>query len=314
MYRKQDNFKEKLNPNLPSAAAKFLNRLSYGFKTLVLRNKSPYLLGLVITDRCNLNCFYCESKNAGKINFAIDQARHALSDAYKRGHRSLYFTGGEPMLWKDGEHGLHELVAYARELGFFEVFIFTNGTFPLDIERCNYIVTIDGPREIHNGIRNGSYDLIIKNVRNSVTKAVFASITFSKANVQYLEQFIDEISELDLFRGISFNLLTHWPEIIEKYGLSYAERIELLDKIWQLKKEGHAIVLSAAAYTALKENNWKRPIPQIELGTPDRTFTCCRDIDNPSICANCGYTNCVEVSQILAFKPSAMWQVFKMVD
>jgi sulfatase maturation enzyme AslB (radical SAM superfamily) len=314
MYRKQDNFKEKLNSNLPSAAAKFLNRFSYGFKTLILRIKSPYLLGLVITDRCNLNCFYCESKNAGKIHFAIDQARHALSDAYKRGHRSLYFTGGEPMLWKDGEHGLHELVNYARELGFFEVFIFTNGTFPLDIERCNYIVTIDGPREIHNGIRNGSYDLIIKNVRNSVTKAVFASITFSKANVQYLEQFVDEISELDLFRGISFNLLTHWPEIIEKYGLSYTERIELLDKIWQLKKDGHPIVLSKAAYTALRKNNWKRPIPQIELGTPDRTFTCCRDIDNPSICANCGYANCVEVSQILALKPSAMWQVFKMVD
>lgn len=89
------------------------------------------------------------------------------------------------MLWKDGKHGLHELVTYARELGFFEVFIFTNGTFPLDITQCNYIVTINGPREIHNEIRDSSYDLILKNVKNSVTKAVFASITFSKANVTF---------------------------------------------------------------------------------------------------------------------------------
>ena len=314
MHMKKDGPKEKLYSNSPSAMTKILNRFSYAFKTFVLRKKNPYLFGIVITDRCNLNCFYCESKNAGKIHFTFDHASHALCDAYERGHRSLYFTGGEPMLWADGEHGLRELATYARELGFFDVFIFTNGTLPLDIEQCNYIVTIDGPRETHNRIRDGSYDLIVENVKNAVTKAVFASITFSKENVRYLEQFANEISELNLFRGISFNLLTHWPEIVEKYGLSHIERIGLLDRIWQLKRKGYPIVLSKAAYTALRKNNWKRPIPQIELGMPDRVFTCCRDIDNPSICENCGYVNCVEVSQILALKPSAMLQVLKMIN
>ena len=77
--------------------------------------------------------------------------------------------------------------------------------------------------------------------------------------------------------------------------------------------KGYLIVLSKGAYKALRNNDWKRPIPQIELGTKDRIFTCCRDIDNPSVCENCGYANCVEVSQILALKPSAMWQVIKMV-
>ena len=88
--------------------------------------------------------------------------------------------------------------------------------------------------------------------------------------------------------------------------------MRLLDLIWRLKSEGYPIALSRAAYRALRTNRWKRPIPQIELGTRDRIFTCCRDVDNPSICATCGYANCVEVSQILALRPSAVWQVLKM--
>jgi sulfatase maturation enzyme AslB (radical SAM superfamily) len=294
-------------------SSKVFSWLSYGFKTFILRKELPYLFGMVITDKCNLNCFYCESKNSGKYHFSFDQAKETLSDAYRRGHRSLYFTGGEPMIWEDGGHRLSELVEFARTLGFLDVFIFTNGTVPLSIEQCNYIVTIDGPREIHNQIRNESYDLIIKNVERAVTKSVFASITFSKANAHYLDQFVREVSATNLFKALSFNLLTHWPEVVKEHGLPVEEKKKLLDDIWALKQKGFPISLSKAAYKALRNNDWKRPIPQIELGTRDKIFKCCRDVENPPVCENCGYANCVEVSQILSLKPSAMWQVVRMV-
>jgi len=292
---------------------KLLSWFSYGFKTFVLKRELPYLFGLVITDKCNLNCFYCESKNSGQYHFSFKHAKNTINDAYQRGHRSIYFTGGEPMIWEDNGHTLEELIKYARAVGFLDVFIFTNGTIPLTIEQCNYIVTVDGPKKIHDQIRNNSYELILKNVEEAVTKAVFASITFSRANFQYLEEFAKDITETNLFRGISFNLLTHWPEIVAKQGVSPEDRKHLLDRIWKLKKDGYPIVLSKAAYKGLRNNDWKRPIPQIELGTKDRIFTCCRDVDNPTVCENCGYANCVEVAQILALKPSAMWQVVRMV-
>ena len=92
-----------------------------------------------------------------------------------------------------------------------------------------------------------------------------------------------------------FNLLTHWPEILATHGLAPEQRIRLLDDLWRLKQEGYPIVLSRAAYRALRANDWKRPIPQIELGTRDRIFTCCRDVDNPAVCENCGYANCRSV-------------------
>jgi MoaA/NifB/PqqE/SkfB family radical SAM enzyme len=292
---------------------RFVDRLSYGFETFVLRRERPYLFGLVINDQCNLDCYYCESKNSGLYDFSAAGALAALQDAYERGHRSLYFTGGEPMLWADGDLNLADLVVFARQLGFFDVFIFTNGTLPLAIEDCNYIVTVDGTAETHNKIRGDSYDLVLENVRTAVTRSVFASITLTRSNAYCLEEFVREIAALEIFRGVSFNLLTHWPEVVAKEGIAGEERVRLLDRIWRLKKDGYPIVLSRAAYLALRRNDWKRPIKQIELGTRDRVFTCCRDVDNPEICADCGYANCVEVSQILALKPSAMLQVLRMV-
>jgi len=288
-------------------------RFAYAVRTFVLRQEVPYLFGMVITDRCNLNCFYCGSKNTGRYHFSSEGATTALRDAFRRGHRSLYFTGGEPMIWTDGGVNLGDLVRYSRELGFHDVFVFTNGTVPLTIRGCNYIVTIDGTRAIHETVRSGTYDRIIENVRNAISQAVFASITLSKHNVYCLEDFAKEIAALNIFRGISFNLLTHWPEMIAEHGITGIERVQLLDRIWSLKQKGYPIVLSRAAYKALRENSWKRPIPQIGLGTRDKVFTCCRDVDHKEICDTCGYANCVEVSQILALKPSALLQVMKMV-
>ncbi len=293
---------------------KVFSWIGYGLRTFVLRQKLPYLFGIEVTDQCNLNCFYCEGKNKDRYYFNFEQAQQTLRDAYNRGHRALYFTGGEPMIWEDGDKHLDDLVYYARDLGFNEIFIYTNGTKPLNINQCKYIVTIDGPREVHNRIRSDSYDLIMENVSAAATKAIFASITFTKANIQYLEPYVKDITDTGLFRGICFNLLTHWPEIVARYGLSSAERVKLLDEIWTLKEQGYPIMLSAAGYKAIRNNDWKRPLPQIELALlPDKIYTCCRDIGNKEICDYCGYVNCAEVSQMLALKPSALWQAIRMV-
>ena len=278
----------------------------------MLRQHSPWLVGLVITDKCNLNCHYCESKNKGQHHFSWSQLCHALDAAYGRGCRSLYFTGGEPMLWRDDDKTITHAVEYARRLGFHDVFIFTNGTYPLDTPDCHYIVTVDGPRAVHESIRPGTYDTILHNVKHAVTRGVFASITLGRQNVAFIEEFAREIVATGLFRGISFNLLTHWPEMVELHGVPLADKPAVLDRLWRLKQEGYPIVLSRAAWRALRENSWKRPIREIQLVTNQRVFDCCRDVDNPAICDNCGYANCVEVSQILALRPSALWQVFKI--
>jgi len=291
---------------------KIRSRISYGFRTFILGKELPYLLIVVLTDKCNLDCFYCESKNSGKFHLSFNQAVQIIKSGYDRGHRSLVITGGEPTLWQDCGKNLYDLLKIAIAVGYVDIFVYTNGTNAFSSNLCKYIVTIDGTREIHDKIRSGSYDRIICNIRNSTVANIYATITINKNNVNYLEETIKSISSHHLFKGISFNLLTHCKKIVEEHGFFGQERIELLDRIWAIKKQGYPVFFSKAAYKAMRANTWKRPIKQIELATKDELFTCCRDVINPEVCENCGYSSCVEVSQILSLKPTAIWELFRM--
>jgi sulfatase maturation enzyme AslB (radical SAM superfamily) len=283
---------------------------SFAVDTFLLRRERPYLFILVINDECNLNCFYCATKNMGHYDLDRDQAYAALSEAYDRGHRALVITGGEPMLWKSEGAVLDDVVSWARALGYLDIAIFTNGTFPLTLKRVSFVVTVDGTREAHNSIRAGTYDMILEHVREA-SSPVIASVTLSKANAQDLRVAVCEIADTHLFKGITFNLLTHRPDFLARHGLFGEERIQILDRIWRLKDAGFPIILSKSAYSALRSNNWKRPIRQIELFAGQRVFTCCRDVENPEVCRNCGYSTCVEISQALEGKPSAVLELMR---
>lgn len=286
--------------------------LAYGFQTLILRRARPYLFCLVVTDACNLDCFYCQSKNQGLVHQTWDRAAQALEQAYGRGHRFLVLSGGEPFLWRDGDRRLPDLVRHARALGFLGVMIATNGLEPLSIPDCMYLVTVDGPREVHDAIRQGSFDRVIANARAAASGAVHASITLSRANQEHLEQFVRETAALGCFSGISFNFVTAGPEALAEYGLSREEKRSLLDALWRLKQDGLPVLLSRAAYKAMRADSWKRPIPQMELCLGPKVFPCCRDVGRPEVCGNCGYSTCAEVSQMVAGKPSAILQALAM--
>jgi MoaA/NifB/PqqE/SkfB family radical SAM enzyme len=286
--------------------------LQYGVRTVLLRQTRPLLLAVVITDRCNLDCFYCQGSNAGKIHCSVGEIRDILRQAYERGHRALYFTGGEPMLWESDGWNMNDVVRHARELGFFDVFIFTNGTVPLKIPGCRYIVTVDGPREVHNRIRQGTWELVIENVRGAPPGSVGSSITLTRENEEYFEQYVRDITALGIFSGISFNFLTACPEEMARQGLLGEQRTGMLDRIWDLKAQGYPLRISKAGYKALRANTWKRPIRQVELATHNELFTCCRQGADPRVCEQCGYAACAEIEQMLSFKPSAIWQVLRL--
>lgn len=292
------------------ALSRYLGYVGFAVETYLFRRERPYLFILVINDQCNLNCFYCTSKNTGQYDLRDTAVRSALSAAYERGHRALVITGGEPMIWQDNGTRIHDVVSYAHGLGFRDIAIFTNGTRPLDIPNVTFIVTVDGTRDAHNSIRTNTYDLILAHVDEARAK-VIASITLSKTNADTMEAAVEEIAGTRLFKGITFNLLTHNSDVVARHGFIGEERTHILDRVWALKQQGYPIVLSRAAYSAMKNNNWKRPVKQIELLAGNRVFTCCRDVDNPDVCRNCGYSSCIEISQALQGKPSAICELLK---
>ena len=291
----------------------YASYVRYGIETFLLGRRRRYLFILVINDGCNLDCFYCSAHNSGQYDLDFEMAVGLLKGAYSRGHRALVLTGGEPMFWQSEGKTLADIVKLAAEIGFLEIAVFTNGTFPLAIKGCRYIVTVDGTREIHESIRPGTYDLILGHVRKAEAD-VMASITITKANAQHLEATVESIAAAGCFRAITFNLLTDRPEVLQRLGVCGSERQDVLERIWRLKCRGYPIMLSRAAFKALKTNCWKRPIDQIELGTKQRVFTCCRDVVHPEVCENCGYSSCVEISQILRAKPSAFLEMLRLLN
>ena len=62
-----------------STLNRYLGYIAFAFATFVLRRKNPYLFILVINDKCNLDCFYCSSKNTGKYDLGYTSVRSALS-------------------------------------------------------------------------------------------------------------------------------------------------------------------------------------------------------------------------------------------
>ncbi len=127
------------------------------------------------------------------------------------------------MIWQSDGAYIHYIVSHARKLGFRDVALFTNGTHPLDIPCITFIVTVDGARDAHNAIRTDAYDTILTHVKEAKTK-VTASITLSKTNAEAMEAALKEITETHLFNGITFNLLTHNPDIVARHGFIGGER------------------------------------------------------------------------------------------
>ena len=138
-----------INPTRRMAiAANFWDRLKFyarfTWRWIVLRRPEPLIYGIAVTDRCNLRCLGCHVSNTGRRDMAWDELVRTLRNAWSRGFRDLYLSGGEPMLWRDGEHTLEDAIAQARRIGFFHVHVYTNGTLGLDTSADLAWVSMDG--------------------------------------------------------------------------------------------------------------------------------------------------------------------------
>lgn len=278
----------------------------------VVGDRRPLLLGMVITERCNLACHYCRSHTDPSVHFTFAGAQQVLREAYDRGHRLLYFTGGEPMLWRDGRARLRDVIDFARELGFLYFLIYTNGTLPFSAPASAYIVTLDGPRAIHEQIRPGTYDHILENVRNAKERNIYASMTLCRQNFHAVRDYVHEVAAMKLFHGILFNIFTGTPLEREQWGLNDQQRTQALDTLWKCRCEGYPIMLSRPAYESWRMNHWSRPLPQVEICTPRGFWQCCRDVVTPGVCEECGYGSCIELSQAFAGKFASLFQACKI--
>ena len=272
---------------------------TYYLKCVFFKQRIPILAGFKITKRCNLSCAHCPFwKLNHQETLTFNQVKNILSELHRLGTRILILEGGEPLLWKDGEYTIHNVVEFAQSL-FYSVGITTNGTFPLTVKAHTIWVSIDGLRETHNKIRDNSFDRAIENIQNSSHPNIYANITINRVNYQ-------EIPELVKFlhgkiRGITIQF--HYPyEEGDVLTLPLKKRGKVLDDLISLKKEGYPITDSYLCLESLKDNNWHCQDWMLANAEPDGSINlgCYVKGRGDIQCKVCGFAAHTEIS--LAYK------------
>jgi len=208
----------------------------------------PTVVVIVPTLRCNLACDYCfqriknpsdRSDNA-ETRLNLD-AWKSLIDELKPVGIPVIVMGGELFLY----HEIIGLLQCIREANL-PLSIITNG-FDLksfteelvDIGVSNIIISIDGPREIHNQVRNHphSYQRAIEGIGEVISSRgvcasprIEVSCTISNLTQSHLREFADTMCSMGVDRIVFNNLIYATPAQIQaqeaflkgKYGINHS--------------------------------------------------------------------------------------------
>ncbi len=283
---------------MPPSRPGFIPQSAEILRRYLLAQRKPFLASYKLTYRCNLRCQQCPFIELDSPDPTFAQAAATLDHLYERGSRIVIFEGGEPLLWRDGDRRVHDLVDYARTK-FFSVGMTTNGTLPLDAPTDVLWVSIDGFAVTHNQLRGAPvFDRIMANVRAATHPRLYAHVTANAVNtdeIPALLKFLDP-----LFFGITIQFYYPYNRRDELF-LDFERRAALLEEIIGLKREGVKIVNSMPALRALMANTWTCRDWLMDNANPDGSLNhgCYlkgrADID----CARCGFSPHTEIS--LAF-------------
>ena len=291
------------------AALRSVDRLRFyvrfGWRFVALRRAEPLIYGIALTDRCNLACRGCEIHTRRRPDMSWEQVVRALGDARRRGFREAYYSGGEPMLWRDGERTVEDAMGEARRLGFFHVHLYTNGTRGLDTSADLTWVSMDGLPGVFERRRGDHFDEVERAVRQSGGRRKVAVIyVIDRETAEGVEPFLRWAKETALpVVGVMFYFHTPYYGRDELF-LDAGERAPIIDRLLACIRTGLPVLNSAAGLRALRSGDWPRRMPVAWVADVDGESPCCRAPDET--CADCGYAACTELTEFQRLRPSAV--------
>ena len=278
------------------------------FKTRFLGQKKPLQTVLFITNECNLECKHCiiyEKENIISKSYA--QIREELQYSYDLGSRFVDFEGGEPLLWRENEKNINDLIALAHEIGFFTTTVTTNAQLPIiDLKANSIWISMDGIGELHDAIRGkGAFEKLGKNISESNHPNMHTNMVVNKINYQGIKEAVEWVSAHPKLKSIAINLHTPFPGT-EPLMLTPEQRLQVLDEVIQLKKRGAPIMNSVSGLKYMKgeisdKYCFVSNFIQID-GT--RTAECSGKIFN--LCDSCGCCMSGEMKAVMNLKPDTI--------
>ena len=287
-----------------SVQGRFLFYVPYTWHLIVLRQPRPLIYGIALTNRCNLACRGCHVANTGRPDMTWDRLVEAMRDAWSRGFRDLYFSGGEPLLWRDRGHGLDDAIAAAKRIGFFHVHVYTNGTLGLNTQADLVWVSMDGLPGTFEMRRGNHFAKVEQVVRERQHPKVAVIYVIDRNTAGGVEPFLRWVRESE-FPIIGVMFYFHTPYYgRDELCLTAEERAPIIDRLLQCIRGGLPVLNSRAGLLALKSGDWPRRLPVARVLDVDGEYVCCRASDD--VCADCGYAACTEITEFQRLRPSAL--------
>ncbi|MBN1657003.1 MAG: radical SAM protein [Anaerolineae bacterium] len=278
--------------------------IPFVWRFVVLRRPELLIYGIALTDRCNLACRGCHVSNTGRPDMTWDDLVAALQNAWSRRFREVYFSGGEPMLWRDGEHTLEDAVLEAKRIGFFHVHVYTNGTLGLDTSADLVWVSMDGLPGTFELRRGDYFEEVESAVREGKHPKVALIYVIDRYTADGIEPFLRWVQETR-FPVIGVMFYFHTPYYgRDELFLDAAERAPIIDRLLGCIRSGLPVINSRAGLLALRSGKWPRRVPMASVVDVDGESVCCRASDE--ICPECGYAACTELTEFRRLSPSAV--------
>lgn len=278
------------------------------FQVRFLGKRKPLQTVLFISDECNLSCKHCTIfNNLNPTVKSIDQIRDDLLYSYKLGSRFIDFEGGEPMIWRDGDNDINNLIALAKEIGFFSTTVTTNAQ--IDFKNCaadSIWVSMDGIGKYHDNIRGeGSFAKLEKNIANSNHKALSVNMVINSQNYSNVEEAIVYVKQNPAIKSISLNFHTPYSGTEELF-LDWDLRCQVIDKIIEMKRKKFPIMNSESGLKIMKNLNFKKVCWICNFILPDgtRLNECVGKSYN--MCDQCGLCMAGEMRCVLNLKPDTI--------
>jgi Fe-coproporphyrin III synthase len=271
---------------------------------------------MLINFNCNLSCKHCSiSGNAEMLpspsQIGWDDALREMRDFYEKGARILFFEGGEPTLWRFEGKDLGDLIKVGRDIGYFVIGYTTNGTTRLFEESDVISVSLDGPREVHDGIRgSGVFDKLMSTLEGSSHPNIFANMTIMQQNQGVVRATADIVKGHKHIRGLMLNFITPPPQDI---ALSLQEKSKVVDEALQLKKEGYPILNTTKALKELLKEDYGKECPHwvSAFVLPDCSHYHGCPMENTEACKQCGFDAVREYRLITKGNVSAIREMSK---
>ena len=277
---------------------------AFAWRFMVLRRPEPLIYGIALTDRCNLACRGCHVANTGRRDMTRDQLLAAMHNAWARGFRELYFSGGEPMLWRDADYTLADAVIEAKRIGFFHVHVYTNGLLGLDTAADLVWVSIDGLPGVFEKRRGDHFRQVEQVIRTGSHPKVAIIYVIDHNTAEGIEPFLRWV-QATKFPVIGVMFYFHTPYYgRDELFLTAGERAPIIDRLIGCIRDGLPVINSRAGLLALKSGNWPRRFPVAAVLDVDGESLCCRAADE--VCADCGYAACTEITESQRLRPSAV--------